>query len=153
MKTLQINEQTAREIFPKASEEFKEVLKDTFGEKFFQRKITDRVKSFEDACGILGFIVQTHRNMFEELQKDEIAYIKLKVITEALNEGWEPDWNNNNEYKYYPWWNMQNGFSLSDVSYYYSYSFVSSRLCFKSRELAEYAAKQFLEIYKDYFTI
>lgn len=153
MKTLQISEQTARELFPKASEEFKKVLKDTFGEKFFSQNITDRIKTFYDACNAINVSPEYSWDVVDNLSKDEAAYIRLKVITKALNEGWSPDWNNSNEYKYYPWWNMQNGFSPGDVDYSGSHSRVPSCLFFKNRELCEYAANQFLDIYKDYFTI
>jgi len=27
---------------------------------------------------------------------------KMSIIVKALNEGWEPDWDNDNEPKYYP---------------------------------------------------
>ena len=40
---------------------------------------------------------------------DEIARRKLETITEALNEGWRPDWNNTNEYKYFPWFRILPG--------------------------------------------
>ena len=31
---------------------------------------------------------------------DEIARRKLETIAAALNEGWKPDWNNTDQYKY-----------------------------------------------------
>ena len=34
---------------------------------------------------------------------DEVAYQKLRIITAALNEGWEPDFTNDDEYRYYPY--------------------------------------------------
>jgi hypothetical protein len=122
------------------------------------QKTIKRIKSFEDACQVVlasenEKILLAYNGQNKRLIAAQ-AFLKLCIITEALNEGWTPNWNNDNDYKYYQWWNMQNGFSLINVCYFYSSgSRVSSRLCFKSRELAEYAAKQFFDIYKDYFTI
>jgi hypothetical protein len=45
------------------------------------------------------------------------------------------------------------GFSSDGYAYAYTASAVGSRLVFKSEELAKYAANQFLEIYKQLFTI
>jgi hypothetical protein len=50
---------------------------------------------------------------------------------------------------------MESGSGLSyDVyDYWRAVASVGSRLCFKSRELAEYAGKQFIDIYTDFFII
>ena len=86
-----------------------------------------------------------------------LAHYKLCVIAEALNEGWKPDWSNWNQYKYYPWFEMGSpsgvGFSYDGYGNWASLSIVGSRLCFKSRELATYAGKQFEELYKEYFVL
>ncbi|MFA9212961.1 MAG: hypothetical protein ACEQSR_03840 [Candidatus Methylacidiphilales bacterium] len=119
--------------------------------------ITDKVKSFEDACKVLGVNGEVLTGtLHEALENDGKAietHLKLLVIVKALNEGWTPDWSDDKDHKYYPWFDMENGFVLYHVNYYDALTDVGSRLCFKSRELAEYAAKQFLDLYKDYFTI
>ena len=87
-----------------------------------------------------------------KLDSDEKAYKLLKLIAITLNEGWTPDWNNDNQYKYYPWFYMggSSGFRCSGCGDWRSGSDVGSRLCFKTRELAEYAANQFTETYKQF---
>lgn len=115
----------------------------------------------------------------EEFMADILAYHQLRIICAALNEGWTPDWADTGEYKYYPWFTIYTKeeieemdeeqksrvvgrayssayaggglvyASASDVSTY-SYTSYGSRLAFKSRELAEYAGKQFGEIYADF---
>lgn len=125
--------------------------------------ITQRVKTYEDACAVLGvepgyknallrigFTPAAIDRLKFDFSKDEIAYRKLKTITKALNEGWEPDWGNAHQYKYWPWFAF-NG-AASGFAYAYTHSAASdasvgSWLCFKSRELAEYAGKQFIELY------
>ena len=113
-----------------------------------------RIKTFEEALQAQNVIFKAP----EGATPDEIAYMKLKIITKALNEGWEPDWNNWSEWKYYPYFKMSDNGAAPGVgfSYYFydfdlGYSTVGSRLCFKSRELAEYAATQFKDIYNDFF--
>lgn len=121
------------------------------------KNIMERVKTFSEACEVLGINPnQITNNTFDS--KDEIAYKKLKIITKALNEGWEPDWKNQNQYKYFPWFDMNkkpgSGFDRSSYCIFWSRSSsVSSRLGFKTNELALYAAKQFEQEYYDYLTI
>lgn len=119
--------------------------------------IVDRVKTFEDACEVLGikgdvFIGVLNDGLSSEGEK-LIAHAKLLIIIKALNQGWTPNWKDSNETKYYPYWDMEDGgFSLDCVSAYYQGTIVPSCLCFKSKSLAEYATKQFLGLYKTYFT-
>ncbi len=49
MKTLQIDEMKAKQFWKTGTSELKAILEDTFGKSFFSEKITDRVKTFEDA--------------------------------------------------------------------------------------------------------
>ncbi len=150
MLSVKLTEEQARKFYPSVPDEFKAVMEEQFGKPFFSQKITDRVKNFEDACKALNVNPTFHHE-----SNDETAYRKLKLIVAALNEGWTPDWDDSSERKYYPWFYMDssNGFSLYVVGYLCSTSAVSSRLCFKSEELAQYAAKQFLSIYKDFYTL
>ena len=126
-----------------------------------------KIKTIEDACVALGTTVEIQfpDGIKSLMTPDEIAYRELKIITKALNQSdgdeWEPNWNNNNEYKYYPWFDMEtyndapagSGFSYNDCAHVGTYSSVGSHLCFKSRQLAEYAGKEFLETYKRFFLI
>ena len=121
------------------------------------KDITKRVKSYADACAVLG-IEPVNEEVLGKLgfTKDEIAYRKLKTIAEALNEGWLPDWTDWDEYKYFNW------FYIDSAGFAYAYThdavtrtstYLGSRLCFKTRELASFAGKQFEDIYNDYLLI
>ena len=73
-----------------------------------ERPITERVKTFEDACKELGEdhkLVQQFKAIQEAIAEDKeaTAYFKLGIITAALNEGWEPDFTNDDKYRYYPY--------------------------------------------------
>jgi hypothetical protein len=154
METLQTKKEKAIDAYKKGSESERKLLENMFGaETFRDANIMDQVKTFEDACKVLGVRPGEVINGTEDT--DEAAYKKIKVIVRALNEGWKPDWTNDDEYKYYPWFNLSSGSGLSYGDYVdrYSISSVGSRLCFKSSELAEYAGKQFIDLYTDYFII
>lgn len=120
-----------------------------------------QIKSFEDACQALGLNPTSLPDVSmlpAKHQNATLAQCKLVIIAQALNNGWEPDWSNEDEYKYFPWFNMNDtsapfGFSFSDYGYLYQLSCVGSRLCFVSSEVAEYAGKQFEGLYRDYFVI
>ena len=123
------------------------------------KDITKRVKTYADACAVLG-IEPMNETVLAKLgfTKDEIAYRKLKTIAEALNEGWRPDWANSNEYKYWPWFvynPASAGFSYAYTAFTASYptANVGSRLCYKTRELATYAGRQFEGLYNDFLLI
>jgi hypothetical protein len=118
-----------------------------------------RVKSYEDACKVLG-IEPIVDEVLQKLgfTKDEIAYRKLKTVAEALNEGWEPDWENTDEYKYCPWFRYNGavaGFVYAHANSVPSWAntYVGSRLCFKSSNLATFAGKQFIDLYNELILI
>ncbi|THU34222.1 hypothetical protein FAM09_24705 [Niastella caeni] len=149
-KPLIIDGNNAKKLFPKSSDEWKAILIENFGKDFFNEKITDRVKTFEDACLVIG--IDPADVCHEADEPDDVAYKKLKVIARALNEGWEPDYNNSNQRKWFPWFYMDKpGFRLHGCDYAYSITPVGARLVFKSEELARYAANQFLVLYSNYY--
>ena len=126
----------------------------SFAATSFTGSITARVKTFKDACDVLG--IDSNDEAFSYGESDEIAYAKLKVITKALNQGWVPDWNNDKQLKWYPWFYMNNPGFRFYVSVYASACASTgsgSRLRFASEELATYAGKQFLDLYRDYMTM
>jgi hypothetical protein len=117
------------------------------------------IKSFEDACKKLNedpTLLPVVSLLSEEFRKAIIAYYKLVIIFKAINNGWVPDWSKYSQCKYYPWFRiLSSGFGFA-YSYYYladMYSVAGSRLCFSSKEMSDYAGKQFLELYKEFLTI
>lgn len=113
-----------------------------------------------------------------DVTEDTIVYSRLCVITAALNEGWKPKLIEG-ERRYYPYFSLYTCKEISEmseedkssvvcrsgnsadasggVSYAsadydsaYVYADIGSRLAFKTEELAEYAGKQFADLYVDY---
>lgn len=156
------------------------------------RPVTERIKTFEDACNELGednLMVRvyqtliaragkTEQSLAEWMGKDVVAFLKLRIITEALNEGWHPKFTED-EYRYYPWFYIytkeeydnfseeekrrcvgrasNNAYASGGLVYSYADSASSDsstnygvRLAFSTRELAEYAGRQFIDIWADF---
>lgn len=126
--------------------------------------MSEKIKTYEDACEALKLkpdalpgvseLPEKHRNALT-------AHYKLVIIAEALNEGWQPNWNDSGEYKYYPWFEVKAsksnpagfGFSFTFCDLWSANAGVGSRLCFRTRALALYAGKQFEDLYKEYMLI
>lgn len=155
MKTLKISEQKARDLYKAGSEELKTILEESFGKEFFSQKITDRIKTYEDACEEIGIDPICEKKWIEiGLSKDDIVYQKLKTIAKALNEGWSPNVCDSSVRRWYPWFipnSSPSSFAFNDSFCDPSYASAGSgsRLKFKTSELAKYAGKQFVDIWKD----
>lgn len=113
------------------------------------------IKSFEDACNKLNIDpkIPDVSGIPEEFKKPIIAGYKLMIIYKAINNEWKPNWNNRDQYKYYPWFGvLSSGFGFSTSLYFYTITDtdVGSRLCTDTSEKALYIAKQFEAEYKDY---
>lgn len=155
-------------------------------QKVENRPVTERIKTLDDACNALGDehpLVTQYRLTAaaykgDPMTEDFIAYLKLRIIVAALNEGWEPKFTED-EYRYFPWFYfytkeeydklddeekgrcvLRSGYSTNSgfgfvgcgATYDASYSLASygSRLAFRTRELAAYAGRQFTEEWADF---
>lgn len=82
----------------------------TFVDESDNPPVTERIKTFNDACNELGdqhpLVCQYRSTYFkykgDPMTEDLIAYLKLRIIVAVLNEGWEPKFTED-EYKYFPW--------------------------------------------------
>lgn len=120
--------------------------------KFFSlpKDIRDKVKSFLDACNILGVDPKTVYHSSDSPM--DVAFKKLKVIIKALNEGWWPNFENESEYKYWNYFRLKGGFSSFDTHSNITSTDVPSALLLKSNDLAVHAAEIALEEYKTLYT-
>lgn len=164
------------EAYEKSDDYGKEILEGIFGKEAFSTDIKDKIKTFVDAVEMLGINNQKVKDYLDldnrKCAKDIIAFARLRIIAEALNEGWKPK------------------YDILDGSYYTSFDFISEeeyeklkenekkkcivfslpgkeikiaivssklsvaceayKISLKSRELAEYLGQQFIGIWKDY---
>ena len=186
MKTLNIDKKKAINAYKQGSEEQKKVLEQLFGiETFRPKSVIERVKTFEDACRELGkdhpFVLAYQNTNLRDHEvaddnKDILAYLKLRIITIALNEGWKPKFIDVGR-RYFPCFFLYTNNEIRNMSEEEKTSLVyrtlynsnktggvslaftncdtttvrfGSLLAFKTRELAEYAGKQFAYLYVDY---
>lgn len=179
-KNIQIQQENVLNAYKNASDEQKELLEHLFGSEVFKpADVRERIKTFADAAKAVGIEdPEEWEEQYSDLEPDVLAYFKLRIITKALNEGWEPKFIPG-EYRWAPYFLLYTkeeiekmnaetksrvvlrssslAYTNGGVAYvdaYYDSSSTSSnygsRLAFKSEELAEYAGKQFTEIYADF---
>lgn len=128
-----------------------------------------KIKTWEDACKIHNIDPKKLPKVSmlpEKFQKWLIATYKMGVITEAINtkeDGtiWIPNWNDNSQYKYTPWFGIKAtkkkpsgvGFSDSDYDFWGAGTVVGSRLCFETRDQVSHVQKHFKSIFIEMFLI
>lgn len=118
------------------------------------KDIMERVKTFEDACETKGVSPEDelpYANPKNKKQKALNAVAMLWLIAEVLCEGWEADYNNSNQYKYYPYFKKVGGsgfgFSNAGCGCDYTRTYIGSRLCFPNEKLAKYFGTQFIDLH------
>ena len=149
MKT---SETTLREIYDISNKEVKEKMELEFPTLFKKSSILNEA---------ISYLTEEDEEVVKlrKLEKIEgidniLAEQRLVVIFRAKNEKFIFDWNDNNQYKYYPWFYLGENFRYDNSYDYCARSNVSSRLCLKSKELLLELVNQqeILELYKTYLS-
>ncbi len=153
MDIVNIQKRDAITAYNKADAKEKALLENLFGKELFNQKITDRVKNMDDVYSELGIDKISFEKSF--MFKEDLDAAKIRLIVKVFNEGWEPDWTNHNQYKYTPYFESKDsgGFSFSSFDVYFGTTYVGSRLCFKSKELALSVPEMFKTEYENYILI
>lgn len=153
------------------------------------------IQTFDDACAALGYAEnnkmisdyyyaltitskETEEAFAERFGADMLAYMKLRIITAAINEGWEPKFTED-EWRYYPWFYLfteeeysrfseekkqrcvlracGNAYAYGGLVYAHaadasanSGTSVGARLAFESEEKAKHAGVYFKELWADF---
>lgn len=169
------------------NEDIKKMLQTMFPDIEFETtikkySIMERIKTFEDAINELGeehLFVRSYKEWMKTNIHDQDnidAFLKLRIITAALNENWQPEFIRD-EWRWYPQFylylereltdkndNWKQTYPLIEISNYnteftyfvfvysdYAYSCsiagVNPHLCYKSEELAKYSGKQFINLW------
>lgn len=144
-----------------------------------------RIKTFEDAVNELGpthYLVEDYNKVKDMAfsSNDIIAFMKLRIITTALNEGWEPTYDYD-EIRYWPGFSFyrtekdyqkikeqQEEYNYNNINSHVKiyggvftentgqhraikFSGVEHKFYFKNGKTALYAAQQFADIFAQYF--
>lgn len=176
MKEMYISSKLLRSIYKDADEELKAKLEAVYSKDDLRSiDITERIKTFEDACEELGkddpLVKDYERFVISGIEDKHMdAYFQLCIITKALNEGWEWTFD---ELGHYPvLYNVPNGYvcddketlwlfgrsstlgsnnglacSSSNAVWSASNAYLSARLANKTEELALYSFKQFPQLW------
>jgi hypothetical protein len=131
-----------------------------------------KLKTFEDACKVEGLdpkkVIPDFSCYPEQDRKAMVAHAKLVIVVRAANrlanggKEWKADFSDHSQWKYEAWFYKEekksgkkkvgpSGFRFGDCDHWCSFSSVGSRLCSISRAACEYVAKQFIDLYRDYF--
>ena len=184
-ENIAISKQYLLKAYREAEPSQKESMKQLFGADTFASSVMERIKTFQDALNELGYdndLVKAYKETMPTFtytdSKDILAYLKLRIIAAALNEGWEPKFTKD-ECRYYPYFYVpikeeyehlkddakgrcvgrSNNFAFAGGGLVYagtvngsafSYTYHGVRLAFRTKELAQYAGKQFLNIWADF---
>lgn len=186
-KTIEVKVEDIKRAFDEANDNVKNCILNLFPQIREALPVTDRVKTFEDACRELGedhpfVLAYQNTNLcdpeFADDNKDVLAYLKLRIITAAMNEGWTQRFVKG-EKRYFPYFYLYTNEEISQmseeeksrvvfrsgsdasagggVSFAYAdndsadvYASIGARLAFKTEELAEYAGKQFIDLWADF---
>ena len=184
-ENIAISKQYLLKAYREAEPSQKEFMKQLFGADTFVSSVMERIKTFQDALNELGYdndLVKAYKETMPTCTytdaKDILAYLKLRIIAAALNEGWEPKFTKD-EWRYYPYFSVltkeeyehlkdeakgrcvgrSNFNANADGGLVYAYTVNGSansstnggvRLAFCTKELAQYAGKQFLNIWADF---
>jgi hypothetical protein len=153
METTKINKSDAIKLYKGADESGKKVLLEILGKEYFDeaRSILDQIGSVEDALTFLGIkesdilIPCPHPLLSRDIDSMNAQALAI-LIARAINEGWEPNWDDANEQKWYPFFKRTaKGFGFSHA--YYGYTDTStatgSRLCFQTEAKAKHFGIKF----------
>ena len=184
---MEIKKENLVAAYNTADDSGKKMLQALFPEAQFEtpqaadnRPVTERIKTFADAAKAVGIEdPEGWEDGYSGIEPDILAYFKLRIIVQALNEGWKPQFTTD-EWRYYPWFwfyteqeiedmdddEKQNRRLMSTGDYVTDYAgfacaysdhapsntdaYFGSRLCLKTLELATYCGKQFIGIWADY---
>lgn len=148
-ETIEVEERLILEAYKEADQTQKQALS-----KYFKinipKSITEKIKSWEDVLIISGQNEEDilhWKNPSTKKKKSQNAVAKLQLISEVLNEGKAFE-----TYYWFPWWEKSSGGGFRFRGSYSDYSLfgVPSGFYFVNKELSDFAANTFKDIYIDY---
>lgn len=113
-------------------------------------KIRKSVNPYKEVCkelNIRELTISSFNSLPLEQRKKALTLHKILNIEKVFAEGWIKNWNNRNEYKYYPYYIKEDsGWRL----YSCSYASPGAPAYYKTREIALFIGEIFKDIYIDF---
>lgn len=184
-KELKISAKNARSAYRYTDGKGKELLESLFGkEVLISNDIRDDIQTFEDAIEVLGDHNQAVIDYYAITDvisaENLIALYQLRVIAEALNEGWRPKFNSQ-ESRFHSWFRIYTkneyealsentkklcrivnhsrihrfpsdcfAFASEQGAATHSCVYSEAGLVFRTIDLANYCGTQFIDIWEKY---
>jgi len=151
-KTLKLDGDTAKRLYPNSQPEFKELLEANFGKEFFKPiPIEERIEDYDDVCDILGVdsddkTIKIEVPGFDKGQLDNVlAFIKKMRVVEAYNGQKRC---NRGDKRWYNWYTLKAGgpglvFYISNCHVGRAHSSSAARLAFLSEHHLRDARSKF----------
>jgi hypothetical protein len=120
--------------------------------KYF-KIINNEITGFDDILRLSGTTLTKflkYKNPENPEQVKANAFDKIQLIKKVLNKGWEEDWENSSQYKYFPYFQLGSGgwcFCLSRSRDSGSAAVVAF---YKDQTTSDFAGKIFLKEYIEY---
>lgn len=150
---IEIEEELIIRAYNDANSNQKELLNKYF--KIKNKINTKNIKSFDDILKLANINKKDCLIFKNPSNKNEIkinAYNKLLIISNVLNEGWETDFTNSSQYKFYPYFKVSDGgLVYYDCSYYFS-GCVAEAVFYKSSDIAKFAGTIFINEYNEFLS-
>jgi hypothetical protein len=132
MTKLKIDDNTARRLYPAASQEMKAIFEESFPEGFFNQSIIDRTPTVEAALAIAGKTIEELTRPTDSPHETSLRIIE--TVIKVLWEGVPADHSNTNQDKYEPRFYYKAGLGLSYCGYgsWRTCTRCGPRLCYPS---------------------
>lgn len=135
--------------------------------KYLDMSIIERVKSFEEACDETrkDYHLPFDQNTKDLIERSSNGLYKLCVIAKALNEEWEIDINDKKQEVWWNWVDLRGllsggsadngaiagfGSSSAYIAPSSASTYFGSRLCIRSKPIAEHFRLKFIDIWCEY---
>lgn len=145
----------AQKEYQQTDQNGREMLIRIFGKEIFIDK-NDAIKLFEEFCerkGIDSKSVLPYPNTKDRDQRRLNAFAMLMPMIDDRRAGYMPDFNNSDEKKWWPFFDMRDsGFvvAYSDYAWTFAYASGGSRLCLQSEKESDKCGRELLPIWNEF---
>lgn len=150
---IEVDKENVLETYRKADAEGKKLLEKVFGKEKFKSS-SNWIVLWEKFCKDNKLkVVLPHLNPKDSDEEWDNSCVMLRHIFKIKRGKWKPDFTNGSQAKWFPRFTVSSSGLAFEVSYsyfWYSYSFVGSRLCLPTEKMSDEVAREFLPIFEKF---
>lgn len=150
-ETLSITKEAAVKAYDEGKKSERKLLENLFGGKTFIKNIRDKIQGWQDILDYHKITQKQHDDYIKNLKPRHAAIIETEMITEAYNQGGEPNFDDGSWKGALVYDHSNGGFRFDYVLYWDSTSDVGARQLFVGPEYeanAKDATAKFHEKFK-----